>query len=113
MSGARLVVVVPGELAGGFRLAGVDTAVAADDGAAAIEVRRLIDAGEQGVVAVYEPFLEGFDPEWRSRLELSVAPVVLSLPSGLEEEPGLSLRARLSARLQRAVGYHVTFGEPS
>ena len=80
---------------------------------AAAEVRGLIDAGEQGVVAVYEPFLDGFDPEWRSRLDLSVAPVVLALPTGLEEEPDRSLRARLSARLQRAVGYHVTFGEPS
>lgn len=109
---ARLLVLVPPELSRGFGLAGVDTSVVTGPEEAESEVRRLLAEGERGVIGVYEPFLEGIDPLLRERLEISVAPVVLPLPTGLEEETHRVIRARLAARLQRAVGYAVTFGEP-
>lgn len=110
---ARLVVLVPAELVRGFRLAGVDVVVVNDPHEAESEIRRLLAEGERGVIGVYQPYLEGVDPQFGERLEASVAPVVLPLPTGLEDEAHEVIRARLAARLQRAVGYAVTFGEPS
>lgn len=107
----RLVVVAPPELAGGFRLAGTDTLVAADPDEAAAVLERVLAEGERGVVAVYEPYFLRLAPERRARLEASTSPVVVALPAGLGAEASAERRARLAARLQRAIGFHVTFGE--
>ena len=101
---------VPGELETGFRLAGVET-VAADDGdEAAAALREIVASGSAGLVAVYEPFLSGMPAGERDRLESSLSPVVVPIPGGLETRDEESHRARISAMLSRAVGYHVTFG---
>ena len=106
---ARLVIIVPPELASGFRLAGVSVIPAHHAQDAQTAVERLI-ADEKGVIAVYQPFAEAFDPELSERLERSVAPVVVSYPAGLSiAEPG-ERRARILGMLHQAVGYHVTFG---
>jgi vacuolar-type H+-ATPase subunit F/Vma7 len=106
---ARLVIVAPPELVSGFRLAGVSVVSAEDAAEAYVAIERLI-ADEKGVIAVYQPFFDVFEPELRERLERSVAPVVVSYPAGLSAaEPG-ERRARILGMLQQAVGYHVTFG---
>lgn len=112
MSGRpRLVVAVPAEMVAGFELAGADTRVVAGSEEADALLGTLFGEGERGVIGVYEPFLAGLDPGRRARLEASVAPVVVPIPTGLAAEAAAGRRARLIARLQRAVGYHITFEE--
>lgn len=111
MTLARLVVVSPEELADGFRLTGVAVEQADSSPDAERLVRDLIAGGESGVIAVYRPLFEGFDEDLRRRLKASVSPVVVELPTGVGVEPDELRRSRLADRLQRAIGYHVTFGE--
>lgn len=111
MSLARLVVISPEELADGFRLTGVVVEQAETPPEAERIVRDLISNGESGVIAVYRPLFDDFDEDLRRRLKASVSPVVVELPSGAGVEPDELRRSRLADRLQRAIGYHVTFGE--
>ncbi|MEA2058434.1 MAG: V-type ATP synthase subunit F [Actinomycetota bacterium] len=108
---ARLTIVVPAELIPGFSVAGAEVRSAVDASEAAASVRDLIAEGERGVIGVYEPWFLDFDRSYREGLEASVAPVVIAIPSGLEAESGAIRRARLAGMLQRAVGYHITFGD--
>ena len=111
MTLARLVVISPEELADGFRLTGVAVEQADSPRDAEQLVRDLIAAGESGVIAVYRQLFDGFDEDLRRRLKASVSPVVVELPTGVGVEPDELRRSRLADRLQRAIGYHVTFGE--
>lgn len=110
MSDAEAVVLVPPELENGFLLAGIHTVVVADPEDAERETDRLLAAGAEGVVAVYEPYLTGFDPVLRHRAEVSLSPVVVPLPAGTGPTDARTRRARISALLGRAVGYRITFG---
>ncbi len=107
---SHLVIVSPPELAAGFRLAGVAVRVAADPIEAGAVLEQIVADGERGVVAVYEPYLAALDDEARRRLDSSVSPVVVGLPTGLGAGEEGGRRALLVARLQRAVGYRITFG---
>ncbi|MFP3915990.1 MAG: V-type ATP synthase subunit F [Actinomycetota bacterium] len=109
MRGEGVIVVVPPELDGGFRLAGVETAVATGASEARLVLDRLLEEGRGGVIAVYEPFLEDQDPGRRAGYEASLSPIVMPLPAGRGERDHESHRARISAMLSRAVGYHITF----
>lgn len=111
MSTARVTIVAPPELTAGFRLAGAATHAALDGNEAAGVVLELMTQGEQGVIGVYEPFYAGFEYGFRDRLEQSVIPVVIAVPSGFGTEEFPTRRARIAALLRRAVGYHITFGE--
>jgi vacuolar-type H+-ATPase subunit F/Vma7 len=111
MTLARLVVVAPEELADGFRLTGVAVEQAESPPEAERLVRDLVAGGESGVIAVYRPLFDGFDEDLQRRLKASVSPVVVELPTGVGVEPDDLRRSRLAERLQRAIGYHVTFGE--
>lgn len=108
---AHLELVVPEELGAGFLIGGAGVHAAADPVTAAATVRRLIADGERGVIAVYEPWLAAFGRAERERLEESVTPVVVAVPSGLAAAGATARRARLAALLQRAVGYRITFEE--
>ncbi len=107
----QVVVIAPPELAGGFRLAGAQVRTALDPAEAEQAVAALIEDGERGVIAVYEPFLDGFESERRHRMLQSVSPVVVALPAGLDTGTASARRARLAGLLQRAVGYHISFRE--
>lgn len=110
MSG-RLVVLAPTELGGGFRLAGVAVQTVAGQEAADAALEELLDRGDAGVVAVYEPLLAGAAEAIRHRAERSLDPFVFGLPTGAERGSSAERRSRLLARLERAIGYRVTFGE--
>jgi vacuolar-type H+-ATPase subunit F/Vma7 len=107
---SRIVVVVPPELAPGYRLAGVVVAEVGGPQEAEASLVRLLEEGEGGVIAVYEPYYRALPPSLRSRLEESLAPVVVTVPAGLEGDPKPAHRARLAGLLEQAVGYHITFG---
>jgi vacuolar-type H+-ATPase subunit F/Vma7 len=108
---ARLIVISPEELIAGFRLAGVDVESAEDAKGAEAVVRDLLRHGERGVIAIYGPFFTGMDEDLQRRLRASVSPVVVELPTGIGAEPDHIRRTRLADRLQRAIGYHITFGD--
>lgn len=106
-----LVVTTP-DLAAGFRLAGAAVIESATAEMAATAITEAIAGGESGVIAVYEPFLDELPPQARLAFSASVSPVVVPMPPGLAGA-GEERRARLAALLQRAVGYHISFGEES
>ena len=111
MSVENILVVIPTELESGFLLAGVDTVVVGTASEAVDHLERLVDAEASGVIGVYEPFLAQMPAERLAAYDASVSPVVVPLPSGLEERDEAGHRVRISAMLSRAVGYHITFGE--
>ncbi|GEM_PF-2205251 len=111
MTTQTVTVVIPPELEIGFRLAGVETVPATTPAEAVDALDRLFSESTGGVIAVYEPFLAETPSGRRAVYEASVSPVVVPLPAGLEEHDEESQRARISAMLSRAVGYHITFGE--
>lgn len=111
MTKTGVVLVVPPELETGFRLAGAET-VSVETASDATEVLEELMSGDRGgVIAVYEPFLDEVPEQDRVQFEASTFPVVVPLPPGLHTRDKESHRARISAMLSRAVGYHITFGE--
>lgn len=111
MTDTGVVLVVPPELETGFRLAGAETIAAETSRDATTALEDLMREKRGGVIAVYEPFLDEIPQEDRDRFEASTFPVVMPLPPGLHTLDEESHRARISAMLTRAVGYHITFGE--
>lgn len=106
---SRLAVVVPPELAAGYRLAGAVVVPAASPAEATHAIGRIIAEGERGVVAIYEPYFLAQDQGLQQHLGSSLAPVFVTIPAGLGAEPRAARRTRLAALLQRAVGYRITF----
>jgi len=108
----QLTVVVPPELADGYRLAGVRAEEADSAAAAALVLHRITAASDQpgGVIAVHHPYLRELDNSWRRKLAQPDSFLIVSLPEGLLRgtEPaskGESLRDMLA----RAAGYEFTF----
>lgn len=108
---ARLVIVSPSDLAGGFRLTGVDVATAETPEGAGQVIRDFLADGERGVIGVYAPLFDALPEDFRSRLSASVSPVVVAVPAGIGAEPEVTRRDRLARRLQRAIGFHISFSE--
>jgi vacuolar-type H+-ATPase subunit F/Vma7 len=108
-SGApRLLVLTTEELAPGYRLAGAATVACADATEAAEQIEAALGGGaERGVIAVHEPFYADFDLAFRRRLEQTLPPLVVALPSGADAEG--ERRERLLQVLWQAVGYGITF----
>ncbi len=105
----RLLILTTPELAPGYRLAGVATVGADGPADAATRLRELLQAaGEHGIVAVHEPYLDALDDDLRRRVDESREPLVVALPPG-DAVAGVSeRRARLLRMLWQAVGYHIT-----
>lgn len=114
MSGSgRMIVLAPPELEPGFRLAGVEVRAVGDVAQTEAVIDSILAEGTTGVVAVYEPYLTGLEDAKRHRLERSLMPVIVPLPAGAGTGDAATRRDRLLARLQRAIGFRVTFGEGS
>jgi vacuolar-type H+-ATPase subunit F/Vma7 len=110
MSTPHVTVIVPAELADGYRLAGVHTEQAETVTAAGEALEQLIGGtGQPGVVAVYPPYLRELGGRWQRRISQLDSTLVLPLPEGqahgAPEPAGESLRDLLA----RAVGYEFTF----
>lgn len=106
---SHLTVIVPPELTSGFRITGVDVEESRDAETALGVLETLVAEAGGGVVGVYSDFYDAIDETLRDRLERSVAPIVIPLPTGLERDRAVGQRARVAALLERAVGYHITF----
>jgi vacuolar-type H+-ATPase subunit F/Vma7 len=110
MSTPQVTVIVPPELADGYRLAGLhaEQADTADAAGAALKALTTRD-DPPGVVAVYSPYLRELGGRWERRVTQPDRVLVVALPEG--QAPGGPPRTGESLRdlLARAVGYEFTF----
>ena len=110
MSTPHITVIVPPELADGYRLAGVHTELAGTAADAGDVLDRLTaDTGRPGVVAVHPAYLQELGPRWQWRTAQADGTMVIALPEG--QAPGARAHGGESLRdlLARAVGYELTF----
>jgi vacuolar-type H+-ATPase subunit F/Vma7 len=110
MDRPQVTVIVPAELADGYRLAGVQAEQADTTAAAGTVLDRLLAAtGRPPVIAVHPPYLRELNARWQRRLARLHGVLVVALPEGTAPgdpaRPGESLRELLA----RAVGYEFTF----
>ena len=108
MSSPHLTVIVPPELADGYRLGGVHTEPAST---AAAEVLTRLTAGatQPGVIAVHAPYLRGLGGRWQQRLAQPDRVLVVALPEGGPGGDPDRTGESLHELLARAVGYELTF----
>jgi len=106
----QVTVIVPPELAAGYRLAGVRTETAADAEAAGQVLDRILAGSEQpGVIAIHAPFLHGLGERWQRRLAQPAGFLVAELPGGQAGGGPAPAGESLRDLLARAVGYEFTF----
>jgi vacuolar-type H+-ATPase subunit F/Vma7 len=108
---ARLTLIVPPELASGFRIVGAEVEVSTDAPAIHASLDTLLNEGEPGIIGVYAPYFAALPAAIRDRCERATQPVVIPLPTGQGAGDGATHRARIAALLERAVGYHITFAD--
>jgi V/A-type H+-transporting ATPase subunit F len=111
---SRLLVITRPNLVDGFRLAGVEAYAAEDVETAQELIESWIEAGETGLLAIDDGFLERIDPVVMKRLEATGQLDYLAIPGGEPLGPEASRRHRLAQQIRRAIGFHITFkGEES
>lgn len=103
---ARLVVLANESLGDGFRLARPETIVARPGVAAATDLRRLIAAGDTGLVLVTADLWASVDERLRALAERTARPIVLPIPAGVVTD-FTTRRQLLDEMLQRAIGYRI------
>jgi len=106
---SRLMVIVRPELVTGFHLAGVSAYSARTVDAAEGLIRNWLDAGERGLVAIDDGFLEHMEGALLRRLGASERLLYLSIPGGRALGPQVSARERIAALIRQAVGVYITF----
>jgi vacuolar-type H+-ATPase subunit F/Vma7 len=110
MSGPQVTVIVPPELADGYRLAGVRAEPAVTAAAAGDVLGRLLEGpGRPSVVAVHPPYLGELGPRWQRRLAELDGVLVVALPEGRGSGDPARRGETLRDLLARAVGYELTF----
>jgi V/A-type H+-transporting ATPase subunit F len=111
---SRLLVITRPNLVDGFRLAGVEAYAAEDVETAQELIESWVEAGESGLLAIDDGFLEHIDPIVMKRLEATEQLDYLAIPGGEPLGPEASRRQRLAQQIRRAIGFHITFkGEES
>jgi vacuolar-type H+-ATPase subunit F/Vma7 len=105
----HLTVIVPPELASGFRIAGAAVEESSDVDAVVATLDAMLSEAAPGIVGVYEPFHAALAPGMLDRCDRSADPIVIPLPAGLGAGDRVGHRSRIAALLERAVGYHIAF----
>lgn len=108
---SRLMVICRPTLAPGFQLAGVQVFGAEDVESAEERLRGLLDAGQEGLLAIDDGLLAEISPRTLERLEDSDQLYHLAVPGGgiLGEE--YTRRHRIAEMLRRAIGFSIAFEE--
>jgi len=106
---SRLLVITRPDLVNGFRLAGVEAFAAEDVETAQELIESWVEAGESGLVAIDDGYLEHINPMVIRRLEASDQLDYLAIPGGEPLGPETSRRQRLAQQIRRAIGFHITF----
>ncbi|WP_409331594.1 V-type ATP synthase subunit F [Trujillonella humicola] len=105
---ADLLVVVPRDMAAGFRLAGTRTVAESDPARVQELVEAELAAGFRGVVAVAERTWSALPAPVRAEWAARTVPLVIPLPAEDDGAAG-SRRSRMQELLARSVGYEITF----
>jgi vacuolar-type H+-ATPase subunit F/Vma7 len=110
MGRSSVTVIVPAELADGYRLAGVRTEQADTPTAAGAAVDRLIAGHDRpSVIAVHHLYLRELGSRRQRRLAELDSVLVVELPEGTADGAPGGGRESLRDLLARAVGYEFTF----
>jgi len=104
----KLVVLTDPDTADGFRLAGVDVAVADSDEAARKRLNALLDDETSGIIAVNEKMMAAIDERTQRKIDGIYRPIVISLPIKEKLEIGEDHRAYLARLIRRAIGFDIT-----
>lgn len=107
---SRLIVMPDQESAAGFELTGVDVIRTPDAATARDRLLDLLNDSNVGMIAVSESILQQLDASTRRRVDETIKPVVVGLPTGGPAGGATDRRAYLSALLRRAVGFDLEFG---
>lgn len=107
----RLMVITTPDLASGFQLAGVETFVAENAQEAETILHRLLDEGAASLIAVRQDLLQGMDLLLQRRIETRYPPVVMTIPAGVPVPAAQERRSYIAQLIQRAIGFHITFGD--
>jgi vacuolar-type H+-ATPase subunit F/Vma7 len=105
---SRVVLVVPNDIAPGFRLAGA-AVVGCEDALDAFDALGPLLDEDVGVVGLWEEWFDGASDAQRAALRALPRPVVVAVPSGAGERDATRRRARIAELLEEAVGLRVTF----
>jgi vacuolar-type H+-ATPase subunit F/Vma7 len=107
---ADVLVIVPPDLADGFRLGGARVRPAAT----AVAARELLLAGlddpDAGIIALADDFFVALDRSTRAVIERRYRPVVVALPTRAALSPEQQRRAYLLELIRQAVGLKVVVG---
>ena len=110
MSSPLVTVIVPPELADGYRLAGVHTEQAGTAAEAGEVLNRLIaGTGQPGMVAVHPPYLRELGGRWQRRITQPDSILIVALPEGVASGEPARTGESLHDLLARAIGYEFTF----
>ena len=103
----KVVVLTDPDTADGFRLAGVEVAVASSSEQAEDALDGLIADDGVGIVAVNERLLPPSGSNARAGMEALSRPIIISLPVGARLEEGEDRRAYLQRLISRMVGFDI------
>jgi len=105
-----VLVIVPPDLAEGFRLAGARVRPAADPAAARGILLEAVNDPEAGIVVLADTYYPALEPATRQRLERQHRPVVVPIPTRAVLSPEERRRAELQELIRRAIGLRVVLG---
>lgn len=100
-----LVVITDPETSIGFRLAGVETFPAEDDSAAGRHLQNCLQNKDIGIIALSEDFAPSLDHKLTQRLEESIYPTLILIPSGNRLRAGLAQERMLRGLIKNAIGF--------
>ena len=106
---AQLVVITHPDQVAGFRLAGVETYPAAMAEDATDRLLALLEDDEIGIVAMDQSYLDQIDGHMRRRLDSSIRPVVIGIPTAGSKDDASARRQQMVELIRRAIGVRITF----
>jgi vacuolar-type H+-ATPase subunit F/Vma7 len=105
----KAAAILPGELASGFALTGLEVVPAEDADAAREALLEAAGKPEYGLLIVEEGLLEAMEPRIREALLARNAPLIVSIPGELRwsAPSGPQADDYVAALIRRAVGYQL------
>lgn len=107
---ADVLLIVPPDLADGFRLAGARVWPAADAQSARELLLAALADPDAGIVGLADEYFAALEAPLLRRIEQRPRPVVVPLPTRVAARPEEQRRAYLAELIRRAVGLKVVLG---
>ena len=100
----KFVVVTYPDTSSGYRLAGIDVFEADTPEKARDVIISLGEKEDTGIIAVNEEFINAMDEKSRKRIENTIRPIIIAMPSRLK---GIDRKAYIERLLRNAIGYNI------